>query len=189
MFVSFFKIKLFYWSLVDLQCCDNFCCIAKWFGYTNIYILFHSLFHYSLSLTDIEDRCMFVSLTQPLGVCVYKFFYSFIKPTLFFFFFEEKGDPSGTSHLTLCTKVHRMQPLQNKSSLWVWEWLYVTGGHDLAFRNLVAARWEMASFIALAPRLLSGFPLSDSPTPAISNRQPLKAPCHTDFFTCLSWET
>ena len=30
----------FYWSIVDLQCCINFHCIAKWFNYTDIYILF-----------------------------------------------------------------------------------------------------------------------------------------------------
>ena len=27
-------------SIIDWQCCVNFCCTAKWFGYTHIYILF-----------------------------------------------------------------------------------------------------------------------------------------------------
>lgn len=102
---------------------------------------------------------------------------------------EGKGAPSGTSHFTLCIKVPRMQPLQSKSSLWFWERLYVTGVCDLAFRHLVAARWEMAGFTAPDPRLLSRLPHSDSPTPAISNGRPLKAPCHTELFTCLSRET
>ena len=31
--------NLFYWRIVDLQGCVNFCYIAKWFSYT--YILFH----------------------------------------------------------------------------------------------------------------------------------------------------
>ena len=43
--------------MVDLQCCVNFCCIAKWFSCTSIcvyvYILFHMLFHYDLPW-DIE---------------------------------------------------------------------------------------------------------------------------------------
>ena len=47
---NFLKIW-FYWSLVDWQCCVNFCCTAKWFSY--IYILSHILFHYGLS-QDIE---------------------------------------------------------------------------------------------------------------------------------------
>ena len=34
----------FYWSLVDLQCCINFCCTAKWFSYTHIHILFYVFF-------------------------------------------------------------------------------------------------------------------------------------------------
>ena len=31
---SFFKKKL-YWSIIDLQCCVNFTCTAKWFRYTH----------------------------------------------------------------------------------------------------------------------------------------------------------
>ena len=34
--VLFFLI-FFYWSIVDLQYCVNFCCTAKWFSYTYIY--------------------------------------------------------------------------------------------------------------------------------------------------------
>ena len=29
-----------FWSVVDLQCCVNFCYTAKWFGYTHIYTFF-----------------------------------------------------------------------------------------------------------------------------------------------------
>ena len=49
--------------------------------------------------------------------------------------------------------------------------------------------FEMASFIAPAPRLPSVCPPSDSSASAISNGQPLKAACHAELFTCLSWET
>ena len=44
---------LFYSSIVDLQCCLNFCCTAKWLSCIYIYIPFHIIFHYGLS-QDIE---------------------------------------------------------------------------------------------------------------------------------------
>ena len=34
----FFNFLKFYWSIVDLQCCDNFCCTPKWFSYTRTHI-------------------------------------------------------------------------------------------------------------------------------------------------------
>ena len=61
-FLSIYFFK-FYLSTVDLQCCVNFCCIAKWFSYTYI-ILFHILFHYHLSQdTEYSSPCYTV------GVC------------------------------------------------------------------------------------------------------------------------
>ena len=43
-----FKKKKIYWSIVDLQCCINFCCTAKWLSCTYIYI--YILFSYSFPL-------------------------------------------------------------------------------------------------------------------------------------------
>ena len=39
--LSSFYCVFFHWSILDLQCCANHCCTAKWFSYTHIYILFH----------------------------------------------------------------------------------------------------------------------------------------------------
>ena len=50
---TFFFKFIFYWSTVELQCCVNYCCTAKWLSYTYIYVIFHILFHYGLS-QDIE---------------------------------------------------------------------------------------------------------------------------------------
>ena len=38
---SFFHVLNFYWSIVDWQWCDNFCCTTNWFSYT--YTHSHSL--------------------------------------------------------------------------------------------------------------------------------------------------
>ena len=34
----FFFLSFFNWSIVDLQCCVYFCCIAKWFNYIYVCI-------------------------------------------------------------------------------------------------------------------------------------------------------
>ena len=59
-----FFLKLFYWSIIDLQCRVSFWCTPKWFCYTYIQILFHFLFHYGL-FQYIEYR----SLCYRVGPC------------------------------------------------------------------------------------------------------------------------
>ena len=39
----------FSWSTVDMQCCANICCIAKWLNFTHICFFFNILFHYGYS--------------------------------------------------------------------------------------------------------------------------------------------
>ena len=48
-------------NIVDLRCWANFCCIAKWFNYTYIHLLFHIPFHYGLS-QDIEHSFLCYTL-------------------------------------------------------------------------------------------------------------------------------
>ena len=43
--LNFFSFLKFYWSIVDLWCCDNFCCTTKWLSYTCTHI--HSFFFLS----------------------------------------------------------------------------------------------------------------------------------------------
>ena len=39
-FLCCIQILLFNWNMVDLQCCINFCCIAKRFSYTFFFMFF-----------------------------------------------------------------------------------------------------------------------------------------------------
>ena len=49
---DFFLCFFFHWSIVDLQCCANFCSTAKWLSCTHIYILFS----YSFQLWFIPEH-------------------------------------------------------------------------------------------------------------------------------------
>ena len=60
----FFFLNLFYWSIVDLQCCVNLYCTTQWFSYTYIYILFHiplwlsQAILYSSMCSTVGPRCL-----------------------------------------------------------------------------------------------------------------------------------
>ena len=68
--VFFFFFNLFYWSIVDLQCCVNSCCTAKWFSYTYIYVPFHILFHY-----DLSQSIAYSSMCYRVGPCCWSVLY------------------------------------------------------------------------------------------------------------------
>ena len=58
--ICIFLKNLFYWSMVDLQCCISLGCIEKWFSYTKIYsfFLFQILFLYRLfQNTEYSSPC------------------------------------------------------------------------------------------------------------------------------------
>ena len=61
----FLFFDLFYWGIVDLPHCVNFCCISKWFSYIFIYALFQIHFHYDSS-QDID----YGSLCYIVGPCL-----------------------------------------------------------------------------------------------------------------------
>ena len=80
----FYFINLFYWTIVDLQCCVHLCCTAKWLRYTYTYVyiyvythththththtrvLFSILFHYGLS-----QKMGYSSLCYIVGLCLF----------------------------------------------------------------------------------------------------------------------
>ena len=64
--MSFFK-NLFYWSILDLQCCVNFCYTAKWFIGIHVYVcaLFHILF-----CCGLWQDIVYSSLCYTIGPCL-----------------------------------------------------------------------------------------------------------------------
>ena len=73
-YMSFFFF--FNWSVVDLQCCANFCWTAKWLSCTHMFILLYILFHYALSQIGYSCSCSTAgpccnSLHLNVIVCLY----------------------------------------------------------------------------------------------------------------------
>ena len=52
----------FYWSLVEIPCCANFCCTEKWLSYVYYTFFSHVLFHFGLS-QDIDKPTVVYSRT------------------------------------------------------------------------------------------------------------------------------
>ena len=70
-FLPFFLLSsllsFFYWSIVDLQCCTNLCCTAKWLSYTHTYILFFFFFFYILFHYGLSQEIGYSSLCSTVG--------------------------------------------------------------------------------------------------------------------------
>ena len=67
-FLSCFLKNLFYWNIVDLQCCVSFWCIAKWFTHTHththihIYIYIYIYIYQFSSVQSLSHVRLFVNL-------------------------------------------------------------------------------------------------------------------------------
>ena len=70
----YFSFFFSHWSEIDLQCCSNLCCTAKWLSYIHIYILFHcglsqdieySSLYYTLRACCLSILNVIVSIYQP----------------------------------------------------------------------------------------------------------------------------
>ena len=74
--ISAFFFK-FYWSVVDLQGCDNFCCTKKWFTCTHIHSLSYSfptyiIIEYWIEFSVLYSRSLLANHSIYLRVCMPK---------------------------------------------------------------------------------------------------------------------
>ena len=95
LYLRFLFLKIFYWSIIDLQCSFNFCCTAKWprhththtyiYIYTHIYMyththihsFFHTFFHHVLTQKIgwgtsllIQSKCNSFHLPTPNSLSI-----------------------------------------------------------------------------------------------------------------------
>ena len=74
--IEWYFTVFFFWSIVDLQCCVNFCCMAKWFSYALMYILLKnysvplwSITWYWMRFPELYSRTL-LSVHSYLRVCI-----------------------------------------------------------------------------------------------------------------------
>ena len=60
--IFFLFLVKFYWSIVDLQCCDNFFCTPKWFSYPFPFRFFSHIDYHRLL-----DRALCAAQQVPVG--------------------------------------------------------------------------------------------------------------------------
>ena len=65
-FLCGYKTFFFNSTIVDLQCCINFCCTVKWFSYTYTYTFFLNILSYYGLSQDIEYN----PLWHTIGTCL-----------------------------------------------------------------------------------------------------------------------
>ena len=75
-----FSFNLFYWSIIDSQCCVNFCSIAEWFSYTHItssfiffsVIIYHRILNtgYWIPFPALHSRTLLLSILYTI-ICIY----------------------------------------------------------------------------------------------------------------------
>ena len=82
-FSGFFWVYLFYWSIVDLQCCVNCCYTAKWFRYIYVCVYIYNIYIYILFHYGLSQDIVYSSLCYTVGPCclsIYQF--AFANPKL-----------------------------------------------------------------------------------------------------------
>ena len=92
-FTVYFFIFIFYWDVVDLQCCANLCYTGKWLSYTHICILLFVHFKYmSHCFLEISQGCsVIITIYSNYEFFIYSGYKALIFDTLCNYFLSSSG--------------------------------------------------------------------------------------------------
>ena len=131
-------MAIFNWSVVDLQCCVNFCCVAEWFRFTYMYVIIWNIYIYTHILLVFFSIMVYHSILNIVLFC-YTAGPHCLHYVAFWYFFHSAWFP-GDSSRSMCASILCFFSLLSNIVVWMCHSLYSyspTEGH-LAYLQFLA---------------------------------------------------